>query len=372
MSRLSGRLRIFSRALPRLLLKPWRREPRTVGRVLIAHRLLLGDTLLLAPLLKKVREQHPDAAIVLTCPPAVAPLFACRPYGATALPYDPRSAASIARIVASGPYDLAIVAGDQRYAWLALAADSRWIVAYQADTPAWKRWPIDALPRFPDSPVAWADALALLVRGAAPGRFDPTEWPMPAPAPFAPPPAGYVVLHPGASNPVKQWPAARWLALADTLTARGWRPVWSGGPGEGELIAQIDPERRYPSYAEQLDLAQLAALLRGAKLLVCPDTGVAHLGRLLAVPTLALFGPGSARVHGAGQFWDRMPFVAETVDIACRDQPTLFESTVSWIRRCDRDLATCRNRRGAGAACMSDISEAVVKTRLDTLIDGVR
>ncbi|MGI4857257.1 MAG: glycosyltransferase family 9 protein [Janthinobacterium lividum] len=372
MSRLSGRLRIFARALPRLLLKPWRREPRAVRRVLIAHRLLLGDTLLLTPLLKKLREQYPDAVIALTCPPAVAPLFAGQPYGAIALSYDPRSVASVARILASGPYDLAIIAGDQRYSWLALAAGSRWIVAHEAETVAWKRWPIDALPRFPDVPTAWADALAMLVPGPAPTRFDPSEWPMPVPAPFSRPPAPYAVLHPGASNPAKQWPSARWLALADALTARGVRPVWSAGPGEAGLIAQIDPDGRYSSYAERLDLAQLAALLRGAALLVCPDTGVAHLGRLLGVPTLALFGPGSVRVHGAGQFWDKMPFIAETVDIGCRDRPSLFESTVSWMRRCDRDLATCINRCGAGAACMSDISEAVVQTRLDTLIDGVR
>lgn len=57
MSRLPGRIRIFARALPRLIGKPWRRRPASVQRILIAHHLLLGDTLLLTPLVAKLRAQ---------------------------------------------------------------------------------------------------------------------------------------------------------------------------------------------------------------------------------------------------------------------------------------------------------------------------
>ena len=52
-----------------------------------------------------------------------------------------------------------------------------------------------------------------------------------------------------------------------------------------------------------LDLAQLWHLLAGAELLVAPDTGVAHLGRIVGAPTVTLFGPGSALLCGAGDFW---------------------------------------------------------------------
>ena len=62
-----------------------------------------------------------------------------------------------------------------------------------------------------------------------------------------------------------------------------------------------DPSRRFRSLAGRADLAQLWHLLAGAALLVAPDTGVAHLGRVTATPTVALFGPGSAAICGRGR-----------------------------------------------------------------------
>jgi hypothetical protein len=48
-------------------------------RVLIAHDLLLGDTIMLTPLLAKCRERWPSADIVMTCAPAYRGLYAMRP-----------------------------------------------------------------------------------------------------------------------------------------------------------------------------------------------------------------------------------------------------------------------------------------------------
>jgi ADP-heptose:LPS heptosyltransferase len=45
------------------------------------------------------------------------------------------------------------------------------------------------------------------------------------------------------------------------------------------------------STAGDLTLPQLATALRGAALLVCGDTGVAHLGTAMATPSVLLFGP---------------------------------------------------------------------------------
>src|SRR6185437_17099880 len=107
--------------------------------------------------------------------------------------------------------------------------------------------------------------------------------------------------------------------------ARGMTPVWSAGARETALVAAADPERRFPSLAGRLDLAQLWHLLQHARVLVAPDTGVAHLGRVVGVPTVALFGPGSAVICGAGDFFANSPYRAVTVDpFPCRDQPLLL------------------------------------------------
>jgi len=118
-----------------------------------------------------------------------------------------------------------------------------------------------------------------------------------------------------------------------------------------------------------LDLGQLWHLLANARALVCPDTGIAHLGRMTTVPTLALFGPGSVTVHGAGEFWADVPYMTETIDpLSCRNQHRIFDSSVSWAQRCDRSLAECLNRSPAGPACMTGIHEDVVRKRLNTLL----
>lgn len=374
MSRIAGRLHIFSRALPRLLFKRKARPVGEVKNILIAHRLRLGDALLLAPLLKKLRLTYPHARIAVTCAPEMMGIFSGCPYRLDFLPYDPRDGNTIRGIVASGPYDLAFVLGDNRYAWLALAAGSRWIIAHDADMPAWKRLPIDDLRAYPDRPGAWGDLAAQLIDGPAPPRYVSGEWTAPEAAPFDPPGAAgsYVVLHPGANSPVKQWLPARWRAIAASLEAQGLRPVWSGGPAEVPLIREIDPAQQFRSYAGQLDLGQLWHLLANAKALACPDTGIAHLGRMVGVPTLALFGPGSALVHGAGEFWADVPYRTETLDaMPCRNQQRIFSSPVSWARRCDRNMDECLNKTASGAACMTGIGVTPVQERLESLMEYV-
>src|ERR1700710_1276591 len=101
MSRLSGRVRIFARALPRLASKPLRRKPQVLKRILIAHHLLLGDTLLLTPLVAKLRAQYPDAQIVLTCPKPIVPLYAGKPFGIDVIPFDPRDVRSVTAVLRS-------------------------------------------------------------------------------------------------------------------------------------------------------------------------------------------------------------------------------------------------------------------------------
>ncbi len=171
------------------------------------------------------------------------------------------------------------------------------------------------------------------------------------------------MLHVGASSPLKLWPNDRWLALADTLTRRGYAVVWSGGRGEDAIVRAIDPAGRYPSYAGRLDLTQLWALLADAALLIAPDTGIAHLGRIVGVPTLALFGPGSAVLCGAGEFWRDAPYVAVTLaDFPCRDQRVLFKREIDWVRRCARTTEECPAPR-----CMEGIGLAEVLAAADRL-----
>ena len=324
-----------------------------VRRILIAHYLLLGDTILLAPLLKKLAMIYPHAERIVLARPAVAPLFARRPYGAMAMPFDRRDAASRRGVIDSGPYDLAIVPDDNRYAWLARAAGARRVIGFANDKPAWKNLMLDRAVPYPDRAGAWADIAARCLSGddsqMPVDRFRAGEWPAPDASPFATSfdrsSQPYAVLHVGASTPLKQWPAERWRALADRLIADGLRIVWSGGAGERAVVDAVGLRVGVDAGVHsgevdlvgRLDLAQLWQLLARARLLVCPDTGIAHLARIVGVPTVALFGPGSRVIHGAGEFWSDAPFRAITIDdFPCRDQRTLYRREIAWVRRCGR------------------------------------
>lgn len=361
-SRFWPRLWVFARALPPLLARS-RVRPNDVRRILIAHHLLLGDTIMLAPLLKKLRGRYPAAGIVMLCNPAYVPLFEQKPYGVTALPYNPRSLASHRALAREAGFDLALIPGDNRWSWIARALGARWVVAFASDRRSYKDWPVDEFVRFPDEPEAWGDIATRLIDGVFDAEYEIGEWQAPRCSPYDLPSHPYCVLHLGASSPHKLWPTANWRALANWAVSRGFNIVLSSGKGEEELARELDPQRNFLHLAGALDLAQLWPLLANAAFVVCPDTGIAHLGRIVGTPTLALFGPGSPIVSGAGRFWGRSAFMPVWIeDIACRDQTLLFERDLPWVRHCWRSPQECGN-----PICIKSISFGDVLSALDQL-----
>lgn len=362
-SRFWPKLYVAAHAAPGLLFGGGRARPGEVRRVLIAHHLLLGDTLMLAPLVKKARRLHPRAEIVMACPRAYAPLFARGPCGARALPFDPRSLADHVAMRGERGFDLALVPGDNRWSWLARALDSRWVVAFAPERRSYKDWPVDEFVPMPQEPLAWGDIAARLLPGEEPPGFEPADWPAPPCAPYARPAQPYCVLHLGASSPHKWWPAERWRALRDWAERQGLAVVVSAGRGEEALAREVDPEGQRSRLAGRLDVAQLWDLLRHAQFLVCPDTGVAHLARLAGTPTAALYGPGSPRATGPGRFWAASPFTALwDPDVPCRDQDQLFGRRLAWMRQCWRTPAQCGD-----PFCMRRIGVEQVISALDAL-----
>jgi len=360
-SRFAGRARVVSRALVSRALGGARRSrPVDPQRILIAHHLLLGDTLMLTALVAKLRARHPAADIVMALPEAYAPLYGGAPYGVRALGWNPLDPAA-APLWREEGFDLALVPGDNRFGWLALALGARWIVAFDGDTPATKNWPIDELWRYSEQPAAWTDMAAGLIEGPPPAPYRPEHWPAPMRDATTMPRAPYAVLHIGASTPLKRWSPGRWSALAARFASCGIEPVWSAGPNEKPLVRASDPDARHRSFAGTLSLTQLWHLIAGASVLIAPDTGVAHLGRVVGTPTVALFGPGSATISGAGAFWREMPYRAVTIDpFPCRDQRVLFRREIAWVRRCGRTLAECPHPR-----CMDGVE-------LDAVVSAVR
>ncbi|GAA3358100.1 MULTISPECIES: glycosyltransferase family 9 protein [Saccharopolyspora] len=101
---------------------------------------------------------------------------------------------------------------------------------------------------------------------------------------------GYVVLHPGATAPARQWPTEHCAAAVRALAAAGHRVVVTGAPQEKARTALVAGEDGL-DLGGRTDLAGLGAVLDGADVVVAPNTGPAHLAAAVGTPVVSLFAP---------------------------------------------------------------------------------
>lgn len=104
----------------------------------------------------------------------------------------------------------------------------------------------------------------------------------------------FAVIHPGTRWSKKAWPEDRWIQTSRALLGRVPQLVVSAGPDPqeralaGRITAALGPKA--VTTDGQTDWAQLAGLLRRAKLFVGVDTAAMHLAAACDCPTVALFG----------------------------------------------------------------------------------
>ncbi len=99
------------------------------------------------------------------------------------------------------------------------------------------------------------------------------------------------ILHPGAGNKEKRWPAERFLDLGLRLVATGDLLIAEGPaePGIGRALSRAIGDKTY--LADNLPLPQLAGAISYGRAFVGNDSGIAHLAAGLQIPTVVLFGP---------------------------------------------------------------------------------
>ena len=110
--------------------------------------------------------------------------------------------------------------------------------------------------------------------------------------PAVPMPQRTTVVHPGAAAGARRWPAGRFAAVAATLRSKGHRVVVTGGEAEAPLARAVAGEAGVPALLG-LSLPELLSLVARARLVVCGDTGVAHVASNYRTPSVVLFGPVS-------------------------------------------------------------------------------
>ena len=145
----------------------------------------------------------------------------------------------------------------------------------------------------------------------------------------------HVLVHPGASWALRQWPPERTATLIDVLADAGHKVYLVGGPGEQPLIQQIHqatrsrPEVRYPS------LEELYVLTRGARAVICQNSSELHIAEALGTPCVVLNGPTDVVRFGAWR--SSTVSVCKSLELPCH--PCIE-------RRCIRPAGPCINDIG--------------------------
>lgn len=102
----------------------------------------------------------------------------------------------------------------------------------------------------------------------------------------------YVVLHPGATFFTKRWAVENFADVARWLHQEyGLVPVVAPGPGDREILPAIHKHFREPGVVlESVNVRDMIALISGARLFIGNDTGPAHLAAAAGRPVVVIFG----------------------------------------------------------------------------------
>ncbi len=128
----------------------------------------------------------------------------------------------------------------------------------------------------------------------------------------------YAILHPGAGDVRRRWPPESFARVAEHIHERaGCALVVTGRQEERAAIDQLQAACRAPliDLSMRLDLGAMAALVEGAALMLCNDTGPSHMAYAMDVPSVVIYWCGNLVTAG--------PFRR------ARSRPVL-----SWTLRC--------------------------------------
>lgn len=259
-------------------------------RVLVLRALGLGDFLTSLPAMRALRRAFAGSRLTLAAPSVLRPLVELSDTVDDQIAADPLAPVDVAKP------DIAVNLhgrGPQSHRVL-LATRPRCLIAFEhgavPESAGMPRW--FAAEHEVDR---WCRLLEEI--GISTERSE-----LRLPTPEINPPRGAVgatLIHPGAAAASRRWPSDRWAEVARAERAAGRRVAVSAGPGEAELAeAMVARAGLGPESIIRGDLLQLAAAVAAARVVLCGDTGVAHLATALGTPSIVLFGQSPPALWG--------------------------------------------------------------------------
>lgn len=103
-------------------------------------------------------------------------------------------------------------------------------------------------------------------------------------------PGEYIVIHPGARDVNRQWPAENFAAVADRFYKMGFKIVITGTRDEVEIVETVINHMKYEpvNAAGKTSLGAVAVLIKNAAALISNCTGVAHIAAALKTKSMVI------------------------------------------------------------------------------------
>jgi lipopolysaccharide heptosyltransferase II len=335
-------------------------EWRAARRVLAVRLDNLGDVLVTSPALRAIKESLPAAALTLLASPSGAAAGRLNPFVDDVivyeapwvdpwqrLPLDPAREQAMVATLRERAFDAAVIFTSFRQSPLPAA-----YLCYLAGIPLRLGATFDGAGSLLSTRLkrpeqltheverhldlvravgltASADDLVLAVPERARAKVAPLVQALSGDGPL-------VVIHPGCTMPARTYPWEQFADAAD-LIARDLDATiaLTGAPDEAPLVEQIRGRMRLPAHslAGALDVAELAALIAAADLVITNNTGPMHIAAAVQTPVVALFA-----LTNPPEQWGpwRVPHRRLSHEVPCR---------ICYSRVCPTDHACLREVR---------------------------
>ncbi|MFT3869753.1 MAG: glycosyltransferase family 9 protein [Nibricoccus sp.] len=285
--------------------------PSNVPSILIIRRRYLGDIVLLGPVLKSLRNHWPEAKLTVMVDPAFAPILSLNP-DADKVFFVPSSLAgwwkTFFQLRRSRFTHVLDLDNRPRSAWVVRLSRAPVRVALHhggtvVAPGAYTHHAIASDNFFKTHHITdyYGHALKQIgvpFESTAPKlvpRQEDFDFVRRLPVFTQPSSATKILIHPGSRSPHRIWPADRFAAVIAQFQTNGLTPILVAGPGEKNVVADIQSRLPMPAAAvdQRLTIPQLAALFVSADTLLCHDSGPMHLAAAVGTPVVALFSSQS-------------------------------------------------------------------------------
>jgi lipopolysaccharide heptosyltransferase II len=314
--------------------------------ILLIRLRLIGDVVFTTPAVRALRRRFPDATLTYLVEPEAAAVIAGNPHLSDVI-VAPRARgverlivdARLARDLRRRRFDVVVdFHGGPRSAWLTLASGApvrigyrmigrRWIYTHAVDRPRGLRprhsvlnqldllFPLDpglvrATPEDDPVEVAVDPARASRLRSRLAARGWSDADPL-------------IVIHVSAGNPFRRWPESSFAELVVHVVSAdpARRVLLTSGPSDRDAARRIGEAARARlatetaasvAFDEDLDLADLRALLDRAALFIGGDSGPLHVAAATSVPVVGLYGP---TLPARSAPWRPARFVSQAVEV---------------------------------------------------------